>query len=56
MKYLLVLISVLVINGCATNQPRPILECKMLCTGEKVEVFKDETLECRCQVKQVEVK
>lgn len=38
---------VVLLPGCATT-PRPMLECKNLCLGDRVEEFKDETTTCRC--------
>lgn len=51
--FILYLTIIVILPGCATA-PRPILECKQLCTGDRVEEFKDETTTCRCALKQEE--
>lgn len=39
------------LQGCAIGQTKPMSECKSLCQAEKVELYKDEAIECKCQLK-----
>lgn len=44
--FLLVFCSLL---GCSSTAAlSPIVECRNLCQGKKVEFFRDEVMECRC--------
>ena len=45
MKYV-ILLTCIILSGCAGMQIR---ECKNLCQSGKVELFKDESLTCKCQ-------
>lgn len=50
MKYLVIL-SLVFLTSCSTTG-RAVLECKSLCSSGKVNLYKDETLECRCSLTQ----
>lgn len=41
----------IIITSCAVPQKTNLSECKALCAGERVESFKDETIECRCYIR-----
>jgi len=51
MKRLLIFLF-LITTACATSQPplSPMLQCKSLCANNKVQKYKDDTMECHCNI------
>lgn len=50
MKYLLLVLLGVVISSCATQR---ISTCKSMCSTDKVDIYQDEDVTCKCRTAKV---